>query len=48
MFLGCPSSKQPSYIIGLFRLAGFEYNATPYSLRRGYANVLYANVSAED
>jgi hypothetical protein len=29
-------------------MAGFEYNATPYSLRRAYANVLYANVSAED
>ncbi|CZS92504.1 uncharacterized protein RAG0_03112 [Rhynchosporium agropyri] len=28
--------------------AGFQHNATPYSLRRAYANVLYANVSAED
>jgi len=29
-------------------MAGFEYNATPYALRRAYANILYANVSAED
>ncbi|RDL33722.1 uncharacterized protein BP5553_08090 [Venustampulla echinocandica] len=29
-------------------MAGFEYNATPYALRRAYANVLSANVSAED
>jgi hypothetical protein len=42
------SAKLGENIIGLGRLAGFEHRATPYSLRRGYANVLYANVSAED
>jgi hypothetical protein len=48
--LGQPlhSAKLGGNIIGLGRLAGFEYNATPYSLHRGYANVLYVNVSAED
>lgn len=48
--LGQPlrSAKLGENITGLGRLAGFEHRATPYSLRRGYANVLYANVSAED
>lgn len=48
--LGQPlrSAKLGENITGLGRLAGFEHPATPYSLRRGYANVLYANVSAED
>jgi len=58
-FIGVPvfrsASGQPlrcaklgQNIVGLGRLAGFEHRATPYSLRRGYANVLYANISAED
>lgn len=42
------SGKLGDNIVRLGRMAGFEYNATPYSLRRAYANVLYANVSAED
>lgn len=42
------SGKLGENIVGLGRMAGFEYNATPYALRRAYANVLYANVSAED
>jgi hypothetical protein len=42
------SAKLGGNIVGLGRVAGFEYNATPYSLRRAYANILYANVSTED
>ena len=37
------SGKLEKSIVGLGRRAEFEYNTTPYSLRRGYANV-----SAED
>jgi len=29
-------------------MAGFEHNATAYTLRRAYANILYAKASAED
>jgi hypothetical protein len=29
-------------------MVGFEHNATPYALRRGYANMLYVRASAED
>jgi len=48
--LGQPlrSAKLGENITGLGRLAGFEHRATLYSLRRGYVNVLYVNVSAED
>ena len=35
-------------IVELGRMVGFEHHATPYSLRRGYANMLYARASAED
>jgi integrase len=42
------SAKFGGNIIGLGRLAGFKYNTTPYSLHRGYANVLYENVSTKD
>jgi hypothetical protein len=29
-------------------MVGFEHNATPYTLRIGYANMLYVRASAED
>jgi Protein of unknown function (DUF3435) len=48
--LGQPhrSANLEGSIVRLGRLAGFEHNTTPYSLCRAHANVLYANVSAED
>jgi hypothetical protein len=48
--LGQPlhSTKLRENITGLGLLAGFEHCVTLYSLCRGYTNVLYTNVSAED
>jgi hypothetical protein len=50
LVLGQPlySVKLGENITGLGRLAGFEYRAILYLLYRGYANVLYINVSTKD
>lgn len=42
------SGKLGDAIVGLGKMVGFKHNAAAYALRRGYANMLYLTVSAED
>lgn len=42
------SSKLGENIVRLGRRVGFEHNATPYALQRGFANILQVRASVED